>query len=190
MTCVLLSKKIHQLYDGVEGADIIIKSTNKFLDLAKGEADIAIRNRIPTNAEVVFRDLNREELNSYSIYGHKGSFQEKLVEQVDQLNQYDWVIFPESKAQLKVDWLKKHIRPSSIRYRVHNASLVMEIVSSTPNSVAILPRFIGESLENVIEIFRPNENLSFKHYILRRKKTGTLGKKVVQNMLKIFCENS
>ncbi|MCB0327105.1 MAG: LysR family transcriptional regulator [Bdellovibrionales bacterium] len=186
MTSVLLSKNLAQLKQGIEDVEIIITSTNTFLDLAAGEADVVIRNRMHDLEGFVYHPLEQAHLERYSIYGNAATFKKRGRLKSKQLSTYDWVVFSKTKVQLQTEWLKKYIPNSAIKFKVHHAALVMDILSTTPNTLAILPRFVGESMEGAIEVYTPKEDLSFRRYIVRRNEANPYAEKITKNILKIF----
>ncbi|MEZ4819941.1 MAG: LysR family transcriptional regulator [Bdellovibrionota bacterium] len=187
MTSVLLSKNLAVLQKGLDNVEIIITSTNKFIDLAAGEADVVIRNQMHDQDGFIYKPLEQASLERYSIYGNAATFKNITITPKN-FGQFNWVIFSKTKVKLQTDWLKKHVPPSAIKYRVHHAALVMDILTTTPNTLAILPRFVGEALSEVIEVFTPKEDLSFKRYIVRRDDNNQKTKQVMLNIENIFIQ--
>jgi DNA-binding transcriptional LysR family regulator len=190
MTSVLLSRNIVTLQKDAKNVEIIITSTNNFLDLAAGEADVVIRNRMHDEEGFVYQPLERTSLERYSIYGNRSTFKKGARLKPKQFIDYDWVVYSRTKVKLQSSWLKKHVPRSAIKFKVHHAALVLDVLSATPNTLALLPRFVGEAISEFVEVFTPKEDLSFKRYIVRRDEVDPHAKQIMKNISTIFSESN
>jgi DNA-binding transcriptional LysR family regulator len=163
-----LSKRLGQLQSGLGGVDIELKPTNTFIDLTKGEADLALRNKRPDAGQLKARKLKSDRYGKFSIFGAKAFFRERQFQTLDELRTRSWIAHARELSQLpSARWIADHIGEDQIRFRMNSTALILDATHKN-DALALLPRFIGLGEDHLVEVFGPIEDLVFDMWIVRR----------------------
>jgi DNA-binding transcriptional LysR family regulator len=163
-----LSRNLAVLQAGLSGVDIELKPTNEFVDIAKGEADLALRNKRPESGPLKARKLKSESYGSFSVFGAKSLFRERQFSSVEELRTCNWIALARSLSHLpSAKWIEQHVGEAQIRFRMNSTALVLEATHHN-EALALLPRFIGLGEAHLVEVFGPVEGLAFEMWMVRR----------------------
>ncbi len=163
-----LSKHLGRLQAGLDGVDIELKLTNAFVDIAKGEADLALRNKRPEAGLLKARKLKSDQYGKFSVFGAKAHFKNGEFTSLEALRKCSWIAHARELAHLpSALWIAEHIGDDRIRFRMNSTALILEATHRN-NALALLPRFIGLGENHLEEVFGPVDGLNFEMWIVRR----------------------
>lgn len=167
---LLLSPHIEALKKGAPNTSIEIISSPKFLDIEKGEADIAIRNKRPdTNSDTLkIKKLNARYLSEYAIYGSAAHFGSTAHKNISALKTYIWAGRTTDQSALpSAQWLRENVPDQQIQYRLSSNALIIEVLQSR-EVLAILPRSLGETISSLTAVYGPIPSLETDIWMVRR----------------------
>nr|WP_305888937.1 LysR substrate-binding domain-containing protein [Parvularcula maris] len=163
-----LSKRLSVLGEGLEGVEIELRPTNRFVDLTKGEADLALRNKRPASGPLKARRLRAEGYGRFSVFGAGEHYGERRFETFDELRGEAWISLAATMAGLpSATWVTEHIGGEAVRFRMNSTALVLEATHHN-RALALLPRFIGLDAEHLVEVYGPVEGMLFEMWVVRR----------------------
>ncbi|NNU14983.1 LysR family transcriptional regulator [Parvularcula sp. ZS-1/3] len=163
-----LSKHLGALHDGLEGVEIELRPTNAFVDLAKGEADLALRNVRPEKGQLKARKLKSEQYGAFSVFGAKDCFAKGQFKSATDVAKLNWIALARSMSHVpSTKWIAAHVPEEKIRFRMNSTALVLDATHGN-EAVALLPRFIGLNESHLVEVYGPVEGLAFEMWIVRR----------------------
>ena len=168
-----LTKRLAALHAGLDTAQIELKTTNEFLDLEKGEADIALRNKRPGKGRLKSKKFSAQSYGAFSVYGSEKFFERQSVRSRAALARYAWAGYTSQLSHLPTArWLSEHVGERAIRFRMSSASLFLEAIADN-EALAVLPCFIGDSTPGLVEVYGPVKELFFDLWIVRRSSSDT-----------------
>lgn len=137
-------------------AEVLVNDRN--LELARGEADIAVRfGARPQEEGLVFRHLvDLEE----SVYAHA-----ELVERLglpngyEGLSRYPMIGFAEPAAGPITDWMTRNIPDADFAHRSNTLSGIIGSVRAGLGA-AIMPCMMGDAVSGLVRLFEPIEELT------------------------------
>ncbi|MEL6663318.1 MAG: LysR family transcriptional regulator [Pseudomonadota bacterium] len=163
-----LSRHLSRLQDGLDGIDLELRPTNAFVDLTKGEADLALRNQRPERGALKARKHTSRNYGSFSVFGAREHFEGMAFVTLEQLKGQDWIAHVPSMAHLpSAKWIAEHVGEENIRFRMNSTALILAATHNN-RALALLPRFIGLEESHLVEVFGPVEDLHFDMWIVRR----------------------
>lgn len=164
-----LSQNLGPLQLGAGDVDIEVKTTNAFLDLDKGEADIALRNQRPTKGQLTAKKLVAPNYGPFAVFGSKQFYTAGTFTTVEQLKAEPWAGYAAKFGNVPTArWLREHIGDDRLKFRLNNSPMILQ-VARTNRALAALPRFIGAGDEALVEVFGPIAELNFELFIVRRE---------------------
>jgi len=143
--------------------------TEKLLDLAKGEADIAIRAAEPTPADGVLFGRKIAE-SPWALYASR-SYVERYgaIRTIEDINKHAIVRYDGEMADCRVArWLRAVAPNAHVAARGDSlAALTMAVKSGAVT--APLPFMIGENEDDFVCLFGPIPELKYSFYLLMHK---------------------
>lgn len=185
-----LSKHLDALGAGVDRVNIEIKTTSAFLDLDKGEADIALRNRRPTKGQLKAKRIDAPGYGAWGVFGSDTHFAAGEAAGLDALAGYPWVSYAKDASNVpSARWVSTHIGDEHVHLRVTNSTMLLEVVGQN-RAVAALPRFLGRQTPGLVEVFGPLDEIDFDLWIVRRESSdrdaGIVA--LARNIERVFTE--
>ncbi|MEM9837697.1 MAG: LysR family transcriptional regulator [Pseudomonadota bacterium] len=163
-----LSRHFETLQDGLSGVDIEIKASNAFVDIAAGEADLALRNKRPERGSLKVRKLRSSEYGQFSVFGSVEHYQSHQFTELSELQAETWISASRQNTTLpSAQWIAERIDPENIRFRMNSTAMILDAARSN-RALALLPRFIGLSEPHLAEVFGPVEGIHFESWFVRR----------------------
>lgn len=163
-----LSKNLSHLQEDLDSIDIELKPTNAFVDIARGDADLALRNARPDAGPLKGRRLKSNVYGAFSVFGAKRFFQPDQFKEIDALKSHAWIAHARNLSHLQsAQWISHHIGDDSIRFRMNSTALILD-ATHTNKALALLPRFIGLNEDHLVEVFGPVDGMAFEMWIVRR----------------------
>ncbi len=139
--------------------------TTKVLDLATGEADVALRltDRLP-DSDLICRKISTAR---YALYGSRAYAAEKrLPASVGDLRGHRFVVFrPDSTPRASEAWLLRHVTKDQIVAAFSEFDLLRSAVSNGQGLGVLNVRQSDED-DNLVRCFDPIEELKQEHLLL------------------------
>ncbi|MEO1405474.1 MAG: LysR family transcriptional regulator, partial [Pseudomonadota bacterium] len=183
-----LSKHLSQLQVGLGSVDIELRPTNEMVDIARGEADLGLRNRRPETGPLKARRLKSNRYGRFSVFGAKTFFFAGEITSTAQLNDHAWIAHSRSMGHLpSAKWIAEHITEEKIRFRMNSTALILDATHAN-EALALLPRFIGLGEPHLVEVFGPVDGLDFEMWIVRRDEDqrDKVMEKLISNIEAVF----
>ena len=136
-----LSRHLGQLQAGVDDVDIDIKTTNEFLDIDKGEADIALRNKRPTRGQLTAKRISND--GRWSVFGARAHYEGQRFADIDAMKAEPWASYPAHSQVPTARWVRKNIGDDKIQFRLNSSPLLLQVVGQN-RALAVLPDFIAD----------------------------------------------
>jgi len=187
---MFLSSNLQLLYQASDGINIEIRATPDYLDLEKGEADIAIRNSRPTTGKLKIKRLNFDYFSEFCVYGDRKYFSRVRLKTTKAFQKYNWVGYTKSLSHLSsAKWLSEQIEKKNIRFKVNSSSFLAKVIQSN-KALAILPRFIGQEIQTLTEVYGPINALNVELWLLRRDELHDKKVKKVSRSIEKLLKNN
>ena len=115
--CRFICNRLASLLDGLPGLDLEIAASFQFTNLSRREADIAIRNRMPEQGDLV---TQRVAQPAVAVYGSRRYVARNQVDlQPDRYGDWDWVGYDAAHEHLATArWLTEKLKGGRQRFRV------------------------------------------------------------------------
>jgi len=143
--------------------------TEKLLDLAKGDADIAIRAAEPTVADGVLFGRKIAE-SPWALYASRSYIERHgALRAIEDINKHAVVRYDGEMADCRAArWLRAVAPNARVAARADSlAALAMAVKSGA--AVAPLPFMIGENEDDFVRAFGPIAELKYSFYLLMHK---------------------
>ena len=134
------------------------------LDLAKGEADIAIRGKTPTDDTLFGRKIADSQWAVYAsrlyVERHGG------IERVEDINDHAVVMFSgELRDHRSARWLKSVAPKATVAAQGSNLTALLMAVKSGAG-LAPMPLIVGEHEKDLLRVFGPVPDMATPFYLL------------------------
>lgn len=147
--------KLTALYPDIS---IEIQTGLSFVNLEKGDADIAIRSKRPTSPNLYTKFLGHCCYAVYAAESYVHFCPEALGEQRTKVCR--WIALQDDKVKLPVTlWLQSHVPANQIKLYCNTLTSVLQGVSSG-QGLAALPVFVGEYTQNLVKLTSKLDDLS------------------------------
>jgi DNA-binding transcriptional LysR family regulator len=147
----LLMLHMHEFVAINQNISLEMTTGFSFLNIEKGEADIAIRSQRPKSPNLVTRQLGK---CLFAIYCSK-SYLDKFPDASQPFKsgaQNNWVAYKDDQADLpSTQWMKSKIDDRNIKIRCNNPSTLLLSIKNG-HGLALIPRFIGEMEPELIQL--------------------------------------
>jgi DNA-binding transcriptional LysR family regulator len=121
--------------------NVVLLATSRVLDLARDEADVAVRNVVPRGEGIVSRRVARV---AAGLYASKGYIERRGVPKEHTLAGHDFVDFEHATyAQAPLDWLPEAVRQARVVLRADDPAILTKAVAAGIG-VGALPAFLAE----------------------------------------------
>ena len=156
-----LPKQFGEQFPGLEMEFVI---SDRVLDLAKGEADIAIRATAPTENYLFGRKIADVPWAIYASRDYVDRY--GAIKSTNDLKKQSIALFDvELKAHQSNEWLQSVAPEARIATRCNSiAALILAVKSGI--AVAALPTIIGEGENDLVRVLGPVPDLTTKFYLL------------------------
>lgn len=121
--------------------DVVLLATSRILDLARDEADIAIRNVMPDGPGIVSRRVARV---AAALYASRDYLKKRGEPQDRSLAGHDFLDFAHGTySQAPLDWLPAAVRQANVVLRADDPTLLTQ-AAAAGLGVGALPAFLAE----------------------------------------------
>jgi DNA-binding transcriptional LysR family regulator len=163
---LMRSGLVDKFYARFPGLRVEFVMTEKLLDLAKGEADIAIRAAEPTVADGALFGRKIAE-SPWALYASR-SYVERhgAIRTIEDINKHAIVRYDGEMADCRAArWLRSIAPNARVAARGDSlAALTMAVKSGA--ATAPLPFMIGENDDDFVRVFGPIPELKYSFYLL------------------------
>ena len=137
-----LAPRLAELSARIEDLQIEIVAADRFTDLSRNEADLAIRNIRPKHHHLIVKRIGS---TSAYVYGSKSYCRDQPTAfDPDRWPEHDWVGFGATRPEFSgTRWLKALLGDKSPRYVVNRSTSVLAVIRSGC-ALGVLPAWIGE----------------------------------------------
>jgi DNA-binding transcriptional LysR family regulator len=132
------------------GLDVTVLATSRMLDLAAGQADVAVRNVPATSGALVSRKLGRMALGLYASRGYLAAHGRLRAPR--ELDGHDFVDYDFGTLSTPgLEWLPAAVRRARVVFRGDDASLVAH-ATACGLGIAALPCVVGDATTGLVRI--------------------------------------
>jgi len=147
-----LSRHALALTDGLPGVELEIFNAYQFANLARREADLALRNQRPEDGRLALRRLQHP---AYAVYGHRRYVESNPKARTDaRFRACRWVGFDETNAHLPTArWLAARLeREPSLR-----CTQAVNILDGIKGGfgLGVIPCFVGDEEADLVRVGAP-----------------------------------
>ena len=137
-----LGPRLAELASGTADLQIEIAAEDRFTDLSRNEADLAVRNLRPRHHHLIVKKLGT--ISSY-VYGSRSYCRNHPTAfDPDRWPEHDWVGFGATRPAFSgTRWLNALLGGKSPRYAVNRSTSVLAVIHSG-SALGVLPAWIGE----------------------------------------------
>lgn len=141
--------------------------SDRVYDLARGEADIAVRGRDrPSSDEVVTRDM---PACGFAIYASADSSPGERPASIEEVGRYSLAMLDGPPGRLPVyQWLESLVEPGTAPPRCSNFRALASSIASGA-TICALPCTMGDSDPNLVRCFEPLEQYDVPVYLVARR---------------------
>jgi DNA-binding transcriptional LysR family regulator len=141
--------------------------SDRVYDLARGEADIAVRGRDrPSSDEVVTRDM---PACGFAIYASADSPPRERPASIEEVGRYSLAMLDGPPGRLPVyQWLESLVEPGIAPPRCSNFRALASSIASGA-TICALPCTMGDSNPNLVRCFEPLEQYDVPVYLVARR---------------------
>jgi DNA-binding transcriptional LysR family regulator len=121
--------------------DVVLLATSRVLDVGRGEADVAVRNIVPTGGGIVSRKVARV---TAALYASRSYLAERGTPSPRSLDGHDFVDFEQGTfAQSPFEWLPAAVRRARVVLRADDPTILTRAVAAGLG-VGALPAFLAD----------------------------------------------
>jgi DNA-binding transcriptional LysR family regulator len=165
---------------------IDMQADNRRVDLAKGEADIALRMARPTEPDLVAR---RAVVMGWGVYAAKDyAAKFGLPASLDELSSHRLVHYIEElHVQPAIRWVEDFRQPNAPIMRVNSTDMAVNVIAAG-KSIGVVPCFEVENRDELIRVFPEPVALSPGWIVYHETARNTARVRVVVDALAEFLE--
>ncbi|MEM9487980.1 MAG: LysR family transcriptional regulator [Myxococcota bacterium] len=157
-----------------------------YINLDRGDADIAVRVERPQRGNLYARKLGT---TYYAVYGAPGYIDAHPAAHSEQrYRECSWISFDEERAHIpSARWLSDKLNGLSPVIHGSNSSLIVD-AASTGAGLAVLPSFVGDEHPGLVRVSPPLEELPYDIWLLthRDSRQTTRVRRVTESIAKLF----
>jgi DNA-binding transcriptional LysR family regulator len=145
----LIARRIPSLLTQAPQLHIEILAQTAYINLARGEADIAVRSQPPAGENWVIRS---DGTLTFGIYATPAYVEANpaALDPERRMDQCRWITFSADQADMpSARWVRQHITEQAPTLRFDRSSLIIEAALAGAGLV-LLPRRIGDSEERLV----------------------------------------
>jgi DNA-binding transcriptional LysR family regulator len=163
-----LAGELSRLAADIPGLELEIVVGMKRVNLERGDADIAIRSRAPTQANLRARKISRAR---FAIYGARNYLDDNPAAYTDdRYRRCRWVSFDSAQAPPPtLRWLLQRL-PEPPAIRLSHTSLILEAVAAGAG-LAVLSMIAGDADPRLERVTGPLPELSFDGYMVTHNRS-------------------
>lgn len=145
-----LSRRLGELHTKHPGVTVEILAGNANLDLTRGEADIAIRNTVTTQTDLVCRKLAAAGWSAYAAKSYVAA--RGIPTPITDLTNHDVIAFNDSLAKVPgALWLESHAKRANVVLRTGSIPAAWSAALGGLG-IAIVPCFLAEGEETMVRL--------------------------------------
>jgi DNA-binding transcriptional LysR family regulator len=165
---------------------IEMQADNRRVDLAKGEADIALRMARPTEPDLIAR---RAVVMGWGVYAAKDyATKFGLPASLDELSSHRLVHYIEElHVQPAIRWVEDFRQPNAPIMRVNSTDMAVNVIAAG-KSIGVVPCFEVENRDELIRVFPEPVALSPGWIVYHETARNTARVRVVVDALAEFLE--
>ncbi len=158
----LFARRILSIVEGAPGLQVEISPATRFVDLAAGEADIAVRNQRPTSGSLVARRL---EVTRFAVYGAPLYVDQSPAARGDQRwAACRWIGHPAGSTTPSARWLRGRLgREPAIRL---GSSLAIIEAAAAGAGLCLLPHYVADDEPRLLRLSPPLDGLAFQGWMV------------------------
>ncbi len=150
-----LARRLPELLADLPGIELQILSGNVFADLARREADIAIRNRRPGEGKLVRRALPDPAYALFASRDYVAHNPAALT--AGRYQDCRWISLDESQAHASsVQWIERHLQHAA-HIRCNNSANILDAILGGAG-IGIAPCWVGAEEPDLVQLTAPLEN--------------------------------
>jgi len=166
----LLMDNMEKLISKCPEISIQIHTGTQFVNLEKGDADIAIRSKRPTSPNLYVRFLGRCRYAVYASNAYVSQDSESRTER--RVKNCRWISYHDDKNILPVTrWLKQKVKTEQIKLYCSTLMALLQGVKSG-QGLAALPIFVGEQTEDLIRLTPALTDLNQETWLVLNRNAG------------------
>ncbi len=149
---------------------IQIQTGIRFVNLEKGDADIAIRSQRPTSPNLYARFLGHCRYAVYASSTYVSQHPESTTER--RMENCRWISYHDDKSILPVTrWLRQQVPPEQIKLYCSTLMALLQGVKSG-QGLAALPIFVGKQTQDLIQLTPALIDLNQKTWLVLNRNAG------------------
>lgn len=149
---------------------IQIQTGTRFVNLEKGDADIAIRSQRPTSPNLYTRFLGYCRYAVYASSTYASQYPESTTER--RMENCRWISYLDDKSALPVTrWLRQHVPPEQIKLYCSTLMALLQGIKSG-RGLAALPIFVGKQTQDLIQLTPTLTDLSQETWLVLNRNAG------------------
>src|SRR5690606_20309913 len=137
-----LLARLGPLLDEVPGLRLEMVAGSEYVNLHRGEADLAVRNQRPRSSQLYARKLGRRGFAIYAAPSYLAS-KPAAFDRDARLCDCRWISTSSSKVP-SVRWIEQHVSAGAPRIVLSDSLLVLEAAIQGAG-LAVLPSLVGEA---------------------------------------------
>lgn len=145
----LIARRLPALLAQSPQLHIEVFAQTGFINLARGEADIALRSQAPAGESWIVRKLGAARFGIYAA----SAYVEANLAALDaerRLSQCRWISFTADQADMpSARWVREHVASDAPTLRFDRSSLIIEACIAGAG-LAVLPRNLGDAEERLV----------------------------------------
>jgi len=129
--------------------DVVLLATSRVLDLARDEADVAVRNVVPSGGGIVSRRVARVAV---ALYASRSYLKKRGAPGRQSLTGHDFVDFEHGTyAQPPLDWLPEAVRSARVVLRADDPTILTRAVAAGLG-IGALPAFLADDEPELVRL--------------------------------------
>ncbi len=129
--------------------DVVLLATSRVLDVGRGEADVAVRNIVPTGGGIVSRKVARV---SAALYASRAYLARRGTPGPRELDGHDFVDFEQGTfGQPPFEWLPAAVRRARVALRADDPALLTRAVA-LGLGIGALPAFLADDEPDLVRV--------------------------------------
>jgi DNA-binding transcriptional LysR family regulator len=167
----LIASRATTLLAAAPDIELEVLTSLRDVNLERGEADIALRNRRPRSANLYAR---RVAQSRFAIYGAKAYVHDHPEANDERrFTACDWIGYDSPRAKApSARWLAERIAGAP-RLRFSSNSLILEAAAHR-GGLAVLPMHAGETDARLVRVSAPLDDLAFDGYVVTHARSRSL----------------
>ncbi|WP_422369127.1 LysR family transcriptional regulator [Pelagibius sp.] len=187
--CRFLCNRMTLLLDGLPGLELELAASFEFTNLSRREADIALRNRLPEQGDLVTQRVARPAV---AVYGSRHYVAGREIDlEPDRYAEWDWVGYDEAHQHLATArWLSAKLKGGRQRVRCSTPPEKLYAVKGGAG-LGLLSCYAADSEPDLVRVGDPIPELQGETWMVVHqdmRQTARI-RAVVDRLLKLFRDH-